>query len=277
MLTTACDLINPEESLPAYIRVSEAKIRISPGNNFVSRVGVKDVWVERGNEFLGIHQLPAVFPVFPNDRSDFFVWGGIFENGLSASRIRYPFWKPIKFDLNLVELDTLILSPTFEYFSDTLLEMPFVETFEGASSKFANNASGANPVRLNRSNLMAFQGNRAGHARFIAGVSGDMEVVSGDFFSLPQGASNDAYAEITYKNNVPFTVGLKFASSFEVGERSEGVFFNSNMEWNTVYIHLKPLAQTTPQPSAYGLFIRAKSNGEAGDIFLDNIRVIHFK
>lgn len=277
LIVSACDLINPEEAFPAYITINKAEVKISKGSNFTSEVGVKDIWVERGDEFLGIYQIPSTFPVYPNDRREFFVWGGIFNNGLSASRARYPFWKPVSYDLDLMSLDTVNLSPTFEYFSDTLLAMPFVESFEGASTKFADNSSGANTVQLRRSNLMAFQGNRSGHARFTAGVASSFEVVSGDFFVLPQGASNDVYAEITYKNNIPFSVGVKYASAFEVGERSDGLSFNSNMEWNTIYIHLKPLIQAVPSPSAFGLFIRAQSNGEEGDIFLDNIRVIHFK
>lgn len=273
---TGCHPERLEGSAPAYLAVPRAEVLLGTAPAFTSELGIKDLWLERGDEFLGVHQLPAVVPVLEPANNDLFLWGGIFRNGLSADRARYPFWQPLELSPDLQPLDTAVIFLQFRYFSDTLLRIPFQETFEGASISLRNNAQGNDLALLGGTNAVAFQGRRAGRVQF-SGNAQRFEVVSENFFTLPQGASNDIYAEITYRNTIPFTAGLKYSSTFDVGEVSTGIFFSPSEEWNTVYVHLKPLARQVPQPAAFGLFLRAEGQGRTGQILLDNIRVIYFR
>ncbi|RMG29462.1 MAG: hypothetical protein D6730_03900 [Bacteroidetes bacterium] len=274
LLGCACEFINPEESLPAYLHIADAQIQLD--KQFYSKLGVKDVWLENGNAFVGVYQLPASIPLFVEEKSNIIIRGGVFLNGLSAQRRAYPFWQPLSLGLETQPLDTFRLSPTFSYFPDSLLRFPFIESFEGASLKLVNNSPAGQAARLQLTRNTVFQGRASGHVRFDAQAS-SFEAVSGDFFALPQENGAEVYAEITYSNDIPFSAGLKFASALETGERAEPIFFNSGLQWQTIYLYLTPLIQTAPAGSAFGLFIRAEGEGKTGDLFLDNIRLIHFK
>ncbi|MEL6843096.1 MAG: hypothetical protein AAFP02_07755 [Bacteroidota bacterium] len=55
------------------------------------------------------------------------------------------------------------------------------------------------------------------------------------------------------------------------------LFYNSNLEWNTVYLHVNDAVREAPRNALFQLYIRANSGSESGVIYLDNIRLVHFR
>jgi hypothetical protein len=271
-----CDIINPEESLPAYLRLGRSTVLVDPAQPLVSDLGIRDLWIFRGQEFLGVYQIGAVIPFFPTQATEFVIEGGVFETGLSASRVRYPFWQPITLQVPTGALDTFTLTPTFQYYPDSLLAYPFVEDFESVGSNFVELVTGANAATLDITNADAFEGSRSGEIVFGPDFS-QYEGASAGFFSLPQRGNNDVWVELTYKNNVPFTVGLYYVTNTDAGDLGDGIFFNSNMEWNTVYVHVNDFVRSVPETAVFRLYIRANSNGASGKLLLDQVRVIYFR
>jgi hypothetical protein len=96
---------------------------------------------------------------------------------------------------------------------------------------------------------------------------------------LSVGKNVDVYAEITYRNDIPFSVGLAYrsVSGTDYGT-TPVVTLTPSEEWNTVFVHLvqQIRGNTTPDP-AFHLWFSADGNDSTGTIFLDNIRFIHFK
>lgn len=91
--------------------------------------------------------------------------------------------------------------------------------------------------------------------------------------------NKDIYAEITYKTDIPFTVGLAYKSS---GGAEYGftpvVTITPNTEWNTVFVHLTMQIRANNVPNVvYSLWISADGLNESGDLYLDNLRLIQFK
>ena len=58
---TACDIINPEEDIPAYIEI--LPYEYSPESGGSSSTKITDGWIYVDGEFLGAFNLPSTIPV----------------------------------------------------------------------------------------------------------------------------------------------------------------------------------------------------------------------
>ena len=276
LLLTSCDLINPEEDLPVYVEITNPRVRVHPDENFLADVQVKDVWVYRNEEFVGIYPVPSTIPIFPGEQNNLSITGGVFLSGFSGFRGTYPFWRSIFFEVNTVPVDTMSIQPIFEYFSpDTVLLFAFEETFDGGSVGLKNNIStSSSSVGIARTSSDPFDKN-AGLARFNS-TSTDMELVSTTSFPLPQNGNNRVFIELTYKNTVDFTVGL-YHNGVNFSEVGGKVFYSAKPDWNTIYIDVNDEIRSISQTVDFTLFIRANGQGEIGQILFDNIRIVHFR
>ncbi len=283
---SGCSLINPEESLPIYVQIEDAEVLVDENRQVWSPLGIRDTWVFLQNEQIGVFELPTVFPILaePGETS-LRIGGGVFETGLSGFRREYPFWNDINVSIEGVNpLDTLTIRPRFEYFPrDTTLVYAFEEGFEGASVVLENVSLTGNFTQIRQSTERAYTGLRSGKVTF----SPDKYIfeASSPVLGLPQTGNNDIWCEVTYWNDIAFSVllvGVAPGSVLET-ELPTNVVFVSPDGWKTAYIHLNDLARSLPQGAAFKLLFRASSfdkeiqSGRSGTIFLDHIRLIHFR
>ncbi|MFK7926408.1 MAG: hypothetical protein AB8H47_30955 [Bacteroidia bacterium] len=276
LLLAAC---NKAEPLPVYLNLQEPTVQIAPNESARAKVGIKDFWIEHNSNNLGVFRVPRTVPLLPEPTGDqIVVFGGIFENGLSSLRSRYPFWQPKFIELpSTPPLDSIPLSLDFEYFSDTLLVFPVDESFENAGITFDAVNSSDVYASIVRTDEESFHKTKSGRVRLTADRN-QFEMISVNPFSLPQTGNNDIYIEISYKNNISFTAGLYYVTpALEAGELPLELFYNSNMEWNTVYLHVNDAVRETPRNSLFSMYVRANSGSESGVIYLDNIRLVHFR
>lgn len=283
--SSACQLINPEEELPVFISIEDSRVLVDETLDFWSPLGIKDGWVFLQGEQIGVFQLPAVIPILPKKVGNSIrIGGGVFETGLSTFRIEYPFWNDIIVSIEGAEpLDTVVITPRFEYFPrDTTLIYAFEAGFEGGSSNLQSLSPNGTYATMQISTEDKFVGLQSGKVTFTS--SRYQFEASSPTLTLPQSGNNDIWCEVTYKNDIPFTVlmiGLAPGSPIEV-ELPTNVLFSSPDEWNTAYIHLNDLARSIPDGSIFKLLFRASSqeagatSGRSGTIFLDQIRLIHF-
>lgn len=284
-ISSACQLVNPEEELPVYISIEDPRVLVDDVQNVWSPLGIKDAWVFLQSEQIGVFKLPAVIPVLPEKVGNSLrLGGGVFETGLSTFRVEYPFWDDIAVSIEGAEpLDTVVVTPRFRYFPrDTTLTYAFEAGFEGGSSNLESQALTSNYTPIVISSEDKFVGLQSGKVTFTS-TKYQFEA-SSPLLTLPQTGNNDIWCEVTYKNDIPFTVllvGLAPGSIIEI-ELPTNVLFSSPDEWNTAYIHLNDLARSLPDGAVFKLLFRASSQeagatlGREGTIFLDQIRLIHF-
>lgn len=282
---TACQLINPTEELPVYVSIQDPRVLVDETLNTYSPLGIKDAWVFLQGEQIGIFELPAVIPLLPEKVGNTLrIGGGIFDTGLSTFRVEYPFWDDISISIEDAEpLDTVVITPRFEYFPrDTTIIYAFEAGFEGGSSNLESLSPTSTFTNIQISGEDRFVGLQSGKVAFSANKY--QFEASSPLLSLPQTGNNAIWCEVTYKNDIPFTVlmiGLAPGSPIEV-ELPTNVLFSSPDEWNTAYINLNDLARSIPSGSLFKLLFRASSQeagsttGRTGTIFLDQIRLIHF-
>lgn len=285
MLVAGCNLLNPTEELPVYVSIENPLVEIREQPPLYRSAGIKDAWVFLQNEQIGVFEMPAVIPILPNEvGTSLRIGGGVFETGLSGFRVEYPFWDDVNVSLEGVEpLDTLVVTPQFDYFPrDTALVYAYEAGFEGGSTNLESVTPTSNHTTIQTSTEDKFVGLQSGKVNFTA-TRYQFEGAS-PLLTLPQTGFNDIWCEISYRNDIPFTVllvGLAPGSAIEV-ELPTNVVFSSPDEWNTAYIHLNDLARSIPAGAVFKLLIRASSlesgtsSGRNGFLFLDHIRLIHF-
>jgi len=205
LFLSAC---NKEESFPVYLKLENISVQVDRNSTESFNAGLKDMWIGRGGEPIGIYQLPSVIPFYPADEETFTLAGGIFDNGLSVLRRRYPFWKPVNIEISANPLDTVSIDLVLEYFEDSLITFAFEENFETGAIQMESNLQLTPAVAtMSRSSNDVFQGSKVGFIEFDE-TRTEFEYISSNAFALPQRGNNDIYIEITYKNNVAFTAGL---------------------------------------------------------------------
>ncbi|MDX2286960.1 MAG: hypothetical protein NW241_22540 [Bacteroidia bacterium] len=278
-----CKWLDPAEPLPVYIRMAGAAVQTDDGSGR-SSAGIKDVWVDHNSALFGVYRLPSVVPLLPAETDNRLTFsGGIFENGQSAVRSRYPFWQPVSLDLGALPLlDTLRPALDFVYYPDTVLAWPLKEDFEGASISFEPLFSNASTTWLRLTDVQPFQGLFCAQIDFT-NERFEFEAIGADFLPLPQSGNNDVYLEVAYRGDLPFTAGLYYRSGSTAGELPTQAFFPAENQWNIAYFHINEQIRTLPAAAVFKPFLRASSRsattgqGREGTLFFDRIRIVHFR
>lgn len=280
----SCETFDRPEPNPGYVAFRNPRVELDSVTGFTSNLGIRNVWLYYGGILQNIVRTPkdslVVVPLIDEGRTDFVIDGGIFETGQSAFNIPYPFWKPLNFTAQLVGLDTIIVEPLFEYIEPRFYDFMMNEDFEGGSINlvpFSTGFSEDSTTIRTRSNADVFHGNSMGYVDFGSG-NRYFEVITADPFRLVRG--RDCYAEITYKNSIPFKAGLLYQNSTGFATY-EVLTITPSSEWNTIYInfisYVRQIINSGGEDTNFWLWLQADGNNESGYIQLDDIRILQRK
>ena len=279
-----CNQGGDDPILPTYLKLNKPIVLDPSGAQ--SDFAIKDFWVDQNGQSLGVQPLPTVIPaLIPSEGSVMTFAGGVFENGFSFFRTPYPFIRGVTQVIEPSPLDTVDIDLTLEYLSpDTVLQFALDEDFNSAISIFESNTQGSNFTSLFNSTEAAFQGVAGGKVTFTSSRY-EFAAKTKTRYALPQRGNNDVWMEITYKGDVPFSVGINyyFVLNPGVGQIDAGNFLPSPDEWNIVYIHINDAIRSLPEAAVFEPFIEATARdgngtpGREGFIFFDNIRIVHFR
>jgi hypothetical protein len=262
-LFSACDIINPEEDTPAFIEIKDFD---APG---ITSTQVVDAWVTIEGELQGIYSLPARFPVLSEGEQKIHIGGGIKKNGISASRVRYPYYKLHEETVQLQAGQTVSIQPKLAYYDN--LDFPFEEDFNGAGSGFHSDLSAYGVDIVTDANLISK--NQEGFA-ILDGDKIAFECVT-DPLKLPKG--KDIYLELDYKSNVPLFVNL-IAFQASSAKKVNVMSLHPKNEWNKIYIYLAEHVNTQSTSEEFSLsfnIFKSDTVDTASELYLDNIRIIH--
>lgn len=279
---SSCNVINPEEEIPAYIYVEPFEFTAGPDQGTNSSK-ITEVWLFVDGDYLGAYPLPSMIPLLEKGEKLVSLRPGIKENGIASQPEMYPAYAPFEVTLNLQANKIDTLRPETTYKSDLIFE--FIEGFENDNHVFRDISEEDEPF-FSITTDDPFEGDRCGlikldTSNFIVGAS-----TLARFPNPVQNAFQRAYLEINFKSDVPVFWGL-------IGHESNPTLppkqlFNAGSgvseEWNKIYINLTPLALNTDYVEfqvAFAAFIPTDETGltlskETGEVRIDNIKFIHF-
>jgi len=236
-----CELINPDEEIPAYIQID----KIDVGTNYASEGSnsskITDAWVFVDNVLIGVYELPVSLPYLGDGNHNITIKAGILVNGISATRVTYPFYKGYKTTLSLNRASTTIITPVVTYVSDTISNFAWLEDFEVGNSLIF--LSGDTNTVVDTTEV--FEGNRS-IAIFLDDNHLLYEGNSFDSYTFPD-KDREIYLEINYKSNNPFDVGV-IANGIA---KNYKVTVNEKSYWNKIYIELSDLIASTSRDFLY--------------------------
>lgn len=269
--STSCELINPDEQIPAFLCIDT--IAINPGTNQGTEMhDIVDAWVYANQELIGVYELPAVVPILATGPTDIRIEPGIKLNGQSATRWSNEFFLDYEQSIELFPDSVICINPTLPF--QNSVEIPWVEDFEIASQVSLTTTSLSEENVQIVSGEEAFQGNSAKLS--LSPDKNAFECRSAGTFSLPA-AGADVILEFTYKCNHQFVVSLNsFTSTGTVSTGLVSLFPTD--EWRHVYISLTPAASAQFTASGHQPvigFLRSVDGSEL-NVYIDNIRLTHF-
>ena len=107
--------------IPSYIEIDEIILNNSTHN-------ITDAWVYINDNLQGVYELPAKFPILEEGQHNLRIKAGIKENGISGTRIAYPFYSSYIIEQLFTAETTISISPEVNYISSADF---FSEDFEG--------------------------------------------------------------------------------------------------------------------------------------------------
>lgn len=279
---TSCEIYNPKEPIPAYIRIKKFDLT-STSTQGTNSHKITDAWVYVDEELIGCFELPTRLPVLKNGIHRVKIRAGIKVNGISATRTPYPFYTNYELDVNLVEGQVIELNPIVSYISNT--QFSFIEDFEGTGHIFYPRPLGTDTViKITTIPSEVFEGSGSGivglnysnNIRFFEAITDPNTQ-----YVLPASGS-PVFLEINYKCDYPFSIGLYgytySGTTLTNTQQVTAIQVNNSSSWNKMYVYLSPIITSSIGASKYSVFIGTLNNtGQSiATIQIDDIKLVHF-
>lgn len=272
----SCDIINPDEEVPAYIHINEFSLTTNETTEGSNSAKITEAWVFVDGAFLGVYDLPAQLPILQTGEVELKIEAGIKENGRSLTPDIYPFYAPYELTVNLVPNETIEINPTTTYADNA--EIVFIEDFEDTRPRVFTESITGNQEII-RTEEHAFEGQYSG--QFY--VSNNNAIVE---FSTPV-TYNDlmengvyVYLEVNYRSDAPVSWGIVGEQDAITGlERFWEAGFLPKPEWNKIYFNISP-SIVESQLDDYKIALRGDWRSQDPDsslVHIDNIKLVRFK
>lgn len=270
---SACELINPEEDIPAYINIDTVMLhtnRVTQGDNTHR---IKDVWVDVDGVRLGTFEVPVRFPVLAEGSHRVLIMAGIWDNGIEGTRDIYPFYSRIEFDTVFTAAEIIEYTPVFHYSSAAKFD-GWREDFESTLLTIESSDLSDTSIVLETDPSDMY--NQFG-AIYLTDSKNYYEAVNKTSVPVPTGSS-DIYLELDYKTNNEFIIGLIINYVNTSPEVNPIVTINPKDEWNKIYINMTSYIKQATNPLSLNFYIRASKapTVDEGQIYIDNIKLVNF-
>jgi hypothetical protein len=274
LLFSGCRKFEGDQTIPAYLHIDSIGVNADYFIYGSSTHNITDSWVYVNDQLIGAFELPATIPVLASGINKLEIRPGIKLNGISATRVPYPFYKPyINEEFRFVEDSTTHINPVLTYYDNTV--MPLNDDFDRASISLEK--TGKSDTTIFKTTQNALYSEYSAHSGLVHLLDEikTFELATADLYQLP-GQGRPVFLEIDYKCDNPFGVGL-FVDEFSTIIVSPLIVVNSSEKWNKIYINLGPTISLYGNGARFKVFIEGRLN--EGDtearFYFDNIKIVH--
>lgn len=261
----SCEVFNVDEDIPSMITIESIEVE----GNYTSKIS--DAWIYIDNEFQGVFPLPANFPILKTGQQDIIVEGGIKKNGISSSRVNYPYFTSFEISAELLENQNLTLNPKVNY---SFNNFPYDEDFEGVGTSLSviSDSTSHTLEKIYDSSNINF-GNYYAKS-VISGEFGELFECNTPDFDLPK--NQEVYLEMDYKCNSLIVVGI-YANGSSAIDKNTIIYLNQKDDWNKIYISLTEIIANYSDAQDYKLFFAMPRDTSfaQNEMFLDNIKLVY--
>jgi hypothetical protein len=263
-------------AVPSYLYIPSFQLDVKPGEG-TSSENITELWVYLDEQPLGVFATPALIPIVHEGSGKIKIFAGIKNNGISDTRIRYPFFHSFDTSLVFSELSYDTIVPQFEYESSCVIEELGFE-----SGNFLVELSGnAGVFSATTDPNIVFEGNRSGMGILTSGLSkiyfkddANRNFVSGEMNFL----------EMNYSCNNKMSVGLLVTEAS--GVTKELVLIMNPTQsvdgvpvWKKIYVDFGAIPLKHPQAIYYEWYVESipDEQNKAVEVYLDNLKWVKFQ
>ncbi|NOQ73166.1 MAG: hypothetical protein GQ574_14260 [Crocinitomix sp.] len=266
-----------DDLTPSWLAIDEFTLTTNLETEGSNSHGITDAWIFMDGRSLGVFELPCKIPVLDEGEHNFIIFAGIKNNGISSTRIRYPFYNTYDVTGVLTLNDTLHLSPTTTYKSDVTFE--FNEDFEDPGIGFVKGPTSDTDIVFVDDPTIVKYGDRCGGI-FLTNPDSVYTGSTMSVMNLPKGEA--VFLELDYKNNNSLAMGViaRFPDG-SVDEHTILIIMNAQPDgeevWKKIYVDLKEDVSFNSSVSSFEIYFLAVKDSELdeGRIFIDNVKVVH--
>ncbi len=247
-----------EENIPSYIKINEINLE-----DHQHTKNITDAWVYINDEIQGVYELPAQFPIINNGELEVRIKGGIKINGISSTRIAYPFYSSYIETKTLSANQITTINPTLNYLDSANIINEIELDID------SNNNSSISMTNLYENDTIKYS--------FGALIDSTLalELSSKEIENLPKSGA-PVFLELDYKCNTEFLVGM-YANNPQSVERKDLLLVNPKDEWNKIYINLTPIVSESINATSLSIFIRMERefNITSNELSIKNIKLVY--
>jgi len=266
----SCQKWDKEEAIPSYIRIVNANISTNYSTQGSNSCKIADIWVNIDGNRQGTYEIPTLFPVLATGKHNITLRAGIKVNGISASRIIYPFYNVLNIDTILPEGNILTLSPIFTYKTETVFG--WKEDFQGNGFSLDRDAESDTLLYTISDSV----GNKVGKFSIDA-IRQRFYYKSADAFTLPKNGTA-IFLEFDYRCNHPFSVGL-IINKLQSSIVTPVLILNPHPNtFNHIYVDFSYIVNQNVDAIDFNVIFQCniQEGYTQGDIEIDNIKLLHF-
>lgn len=278
-LLGGCRKMNSAQTTPSYIKIDSVYLETYYSVEGTASQEITDVWVYVDDQQMGVFQLPALFPILSEGQHRLEIRPGIKLNGISSTRVPYPFYRPIVYEnFNFVLDSTINLgSIKTKYYENT--KFVWLEDFEGSSISIKESETSDTTINQTTpaDSPEAFLSNYSSYSGKIV-LTQDNPMFWGysfDVYDLPRDGTPVAL-ELNFKTDTPMVIGVLTSLPGDF-KWDDLVYLNKSSEWNKIYINIAPTASRYTNAYDFKIYFRAiiGVDDEEANIYIDNIKLLY--
>jgi hypothetical protein len=276
-LISGCVKNNPD---PSWLQINEwtleSNIELSGSEGELTE-NISDAWVYVDDKIIGVFQVPCKIPILKSGISNIKIFPAIKNNGISATKKIYPFLEVFEINKELIQNQTLVISPKTKYKSITNFK---VYDFEQANM-FIENDPNTSLTQIQYANLdlQPINGNFYGKVPFN---ETDSIWIAYTTEQVQFNKGREVYLELDYYNTNSLTTGLIYVNQDGTAKNNINIQLNPqdelNIKWKKIYIDLKEIIGNSPPGCNFLQSFQASLNpGKTNtEVRLDNIKLVYF-
>jgi len=279
LFETGCRKMESDQTIPSYLKIDSIFLNTYYPNEGSASQEITDAWVYVDDQLLGVFELPALFPVLSNGNHRLEIRPGIKLNGISSTRVPYPFYQPIIFEnFNFVPDSVMDIGAVSTTYYENLM-FAWDEDFEEPSISIIKSESSDTTIKRTspENSHEAFLTENSSYSGKIVLTDANPMFWGYSFaaFDLPNNQSPVAL-EVNFKTNNSMVVGVLTSLPGDY-KWDDLVYLNHSDEWNKIYINIGPTTSRYPNAIDYKIYFRAEKEPDldTATILLDNIKLIY--
>ena len=222
IFVASCSKDKFNAQIPSYLHI-EAIDLVTESFEGSSSNKITDAWITMDGNVLGAFELPCVVPILAEGEYEFRISSGIKVNGISATRIIYPFYDVCDLFLksnntyqlsddnyiNLIKDSTIIIKATTKYTENT--DFLFIEDFEDAGTVLEMSEQSDTILIKTNIDSLVFEGYGSGEVH-LDSVNDFFELISSEFRPISS-IYNATILELNYRCDHSFKLGIAVKSA----------------------------------------------------------------